>query len=366
MPSFILNTCGTSLLTGGKITDELRSALREYANAATWEAMPVDVAQRLKRHAQEREKQLLEADENTVRRLSAELNGLLSWQEQQPSNVKDMYMLLATDTALGKQTAESISRWLEAKGYTTNIISANGLRTASLNEFRESLSELVKKLIETLTGYQASGYNIHFNLTGGFKGLNGFLQALSTLYADQTFYLFEGSKELLFIPKLPFSLDADAIINNNLTAFRRISQGLSVTGLDYQKIPDSLLFAVDDEVMLSEWGELLWQASYKKIYQQGLLPSISERVIYADTFEASMKGLPAHILEIVNARITDLAVYAENNCKQALKTLDPKPLQQKHYKERNLWECDLDPHNRIFMVKSGYSFTLEKVDKALH
>lgn len=366
MPSLILSTCGTSLLTGGGISDELRRMLREQANAVDWASMPEDVAHRLQSHAQRREEQLLSAETSEVQRMSAELNSLLSWREQQASHPQDMYMLLTTDTVLGRTVTDSIARWLEKHGLATSIMSADGLRTARLNEFRESLSELVKQLVDTLTGYQETGYSIRFNLTGGFKGLNGFLQALSTIYADQTFYLFEGSKELLFIPKLPFTLDAKKLIVEHLHAFRRLSHALPVTEVEYKKIPETLLFAIDNDIMLSEWGELLWQSSYKEIYKQQLLPSISDRVLYSDGFEASTKGLSPDIMGIVNARIADLAEYAENNCQHALKSLDPKPLQTKMYKERNLWECDLDPHHRIFMVKHGYTFILENVGKALH
>lgn len=308
MPALVLNTCGTSLLNGGKISDQLRTELRQYANAAIWEDMPAGVAQRIKHHAQQKEAELLSGDETTARRLSAELNGLLSWQTEHSSNPQDTYLLLATDTALGQQTAQSIALWLESKGHTVQIISAAGLRTSSLNAFREALSELVKELVEILEGYKDSGYGIYFNLTGGFKGLNGFLQALSTIYADQTFYLFEGSEELLFIPKLPFTLDAEKIIQANLPTFRRLAQGLPVQDADSKKIPDTLLYYVEDEVMLSEWGELLWQSSYKTLYRKEILPSISERVIYSDDFEASTKDLPAHLLEIVNTRIAALRI----------------------------------------------------------
>ena len=68
----------------------------------------------------------------------------------------------------------------------------------------------------------------------------------------------------------------------------------------------------------------------------------------------------------MNQRIAELAVYAEGDCKNALKSLDPKPLQEKQYKDKNLWECDLDSHHRIFMVKDGFHFTLLDVRKALH
>lgn len=365
MPSLILNTCGTSLLTNGGISDDLRRLINKHSNHTQQEIAP-DVFLQLQQHAEERRQLLLQADELTARKNSAELNGLLSWQAQHKPNSQDIYYLLATDTYLGQYTAESIALWLQKKDYQTQIISSDGLNTASLHGFRQSLSSLVKQLIELFKGYKLTGFEIYFNLTGGFKGLNGFLQALSTIYADQTFYLFEGSQELLYIPKLPFLLDEN-ITYHHLHAFRRLSNDLPIQHEDWKDIPDSLLFHLDQHtVVLSEWGELLWQSSYKQIYQRRLLDSISDRVVYADGFDATTKNLPPQILQVINERIADLAVYTENDCKHALKSLDPKPLQENQYKERNLWESDLDPHHRIFMQKQGCRFILEKITKALH
>ena len=366
MPSLILSTCGTSLLTNGGIPDDLRRLLNKHANSRDWSVMPTDEAHTLQQHANSRQQSLLAADEQQVRRLSAELNGLLSWQQrpQTPASTQDMYLLLATDTALGKSTAQSVCTWLQQQGHSASIISAAGLHTASLSSFRQALSGLVKDLHEQLSSYKASGYSINFNLTGGFKGLNGFLQALSTIYADNAFYLFEGSSELMLIPSLPLTLDAEQVIKQNLRAMRRLSLNLPVPAQDCSSIPELLLFSIDQERVLSEWGELLWRNSQSKLYKQSLYPSVSERVIFGDSFEASTKGRTPELLSLINQRIDDLAVYTESDCKLALKSLDPKQLQGSQHK--GLWECDLDDHHRIFMRKEGYSFYLEKVDKALH
>lgn len=366
MPSLILSTCGTSLLTNGGIPDDLRRLLNKHANSRDWSVMPADEAHTLQQHANSRQQSLLAADEQQVRRLSAELNGLLSWQQRSetPVSPQDMYLLLATDTALGQATAQSVCAWLQKQGHSATIISATGLNTASLNSFRQALSGLVKDLHEQLSSYKASGYSINFNLTGGFKGLNGFLQALSTIYADNAFYLFEGSSEVMLIPSLPLTLDAEQVIKQNLRAIRRLSQNLPVIAKDCSNIPELLLFSIDQERVLSEWGELLWRNSQSKLYKQGLYPSISERVIFGEAFEASTRNKSPELLAIINQRIDDLAVYAEGDCKQALKSLDPKQLQGSQH--RSLWECDLDDHHRIFMRKDGHTFFLEKVDRALH
>jgi putative CRISPR-associated protein (TIGR02619 family) len=365
MPNFILTTCGTSLFTNG-ISNELRGDFFQYTNQKTWEDIPVDIALRLQQHAQQQETKLLASEAVSVRRMSAELNSLLAWYDKNTADVQDVHLLLATDTILGTATAEIIKKWLQNQGYIVFIISASGLNTASFQSFRESLSDLTANLVEQISGYKANGYQILFNLTGGFKALNGFLQALSTIYADQTIYLFESSTEFLTIPKLPFKLDAESIITENMRSFRRLSAGLVISQQECLLIPSTLLFYIDDEVTLSEWGTLLWQSCHKGLYKTKLWPSISERIIFSADFEKSTKDLDSQVLQIVNQRITDLAVYAEGDCQDALRSLDPKLLQEKQYKDKNIWECDLDPHHRIFMVKDGFTFCLQEVGKSLH
>ncbi|MDQ9021839.1 putative CRISPR-associated protein [Acinetobacter sichuanensis] len=365
MPNLIVTTCGTSLFTNG-ISNELRSEFFKYANHRHWADMPDDVVLRLQQHAELQQQKLLVADADVVKRMSAELNSLLSWQKDKQMHQQDMHILIATDTALGKATAETIENWLQTQGYNVTIISTSGLNTASLQSFREALSGLIPLLIEQVTNYKDSGYQILFNLSGGFKSLNGFLQAFSTIYADETFYIFESSSEVLSIPKLPFYFDTTQIISAHLTAFRRLAAQLNVNKEETNQMPSILLFSIDDEVALSEWGELIWQSSYKALYKSQLFPSISNRISFAPNFESSTKDLDPFILKIVNERIVDLAVFAEGDCKSVLKSVDPKPLQEKQYKDKNLWECDLDPHHRIFMVKDGYSFSLQYVGPALH
>lgn len=367
-PNFVLNTCGTSLLTNLGVDAELRQLLNQSANVSRWEYMPVDVAATLQQHIAARQQLLLDADDTQAKRLSAELNGLLCWQNQpdwKPS-ASDMYLLLATDTTLGVSTAEAICEWLKKRGYSAQVISAEGLNTGSLESFRQALSGLVRQLDELLTGYKDSGYQIQFNLTGGFKSLNGFLQALSTLYADHSFYLFEGSSEVIRIPTLPLTLDANQLILKNLEAFRRLNQSMSITPAQQQTIPELMLFHMGEEVMLSEWGELLWLSAHRSIYQQQVLPSISSHVKYSAEFLASCENRSVDLVYLINDRIAMLAAYAEGDCKLMLKKLDAKPLQQSKYKAENIWECDLDGNHRIFMKKEGLFFILQKVDKALH
>lgn len=369
MPNFILSTCGTSLLTN-KTSNEIRSIITKYSNETQWHHLPEPTALEIQHHIECRKNLLLnETDTNVIKSLSAELNGLLTFHNSIANDNQtnqDIYYLLATDTLFGRATAEIIASWLNKKGLNAQIITENGLRTAQLREFRQALSSLAKKLVENFESYKHSGYKIYINLTGGFKSLNGFLQALASLYADETFYLFEGSNELMFIPKLPFRLEAESLIEQNLTAFRRLSNDLQINPTTASQIPDVLLFEVDDHLMLSEWGELLWQSHKAQIYQK-FLPSISSKIIYTPEFSDSVKHLPINLIPKLNSTIEQLAVYAESNGKINLRSLDAKPLKEKQYRDKDMWECDIEGNNyRIFMIKADTDFILQKAGQALH
>lgn len=313
--------------------------------------------------------QLLSAPDDEVRKLSAELNGLLAWQQDnltQASHRQNEYWLIATDTVLGKATAQMIKSWLEQRGHQTQVISASGLKTKSLIDFRHALSALTEQLVKPIKGYQDSGYTINFNLTGGFKGINGFLQALAMVYADQTYYLFEGSTELLYIPRLPYQLNAKQIINANITTFRRLAHNDLIYQGRSQDISDLWLFKVDDEYGLSEWGELIWQDAKPELYQSQILPAPSDSITISDAFISSCKKADAKTIQLINERIDDLAAYLESKSTKILKSLDVKALQAKKYKDQNLYECDLDDHQRIFMIKNGHHMTLTELHAALH
>lgn len=371
MPTITFMTCGTSLITNG-VDQTLRSFINRNANTTdkVFAAINAGDAAMLSQHLDKRRKEVISADTATVRRMSAELNGFLAWQADNPTAKDDAQQqcyLIATDTELGQATATMIQDWLNHQGYQTQILTASGLNTANLESFRCALSELTRHLVDIIEGYKASGYYVNFNLTGGFKGINGFLQALATVFADQSYYLFEGSEALLYIPKLPYQLNADDIIKNNLTAMRRLANpNLDHLGVEVAEIPEIWRFGNGAEAMLSEWGELIWADAKPKLYQARVWDSPSPKIIITDEFIDSCKKADATTLRLINERLDDLAVYLESGSSKMLKSLDVKALQEKQYKDQNLHECDLDDHQRIFMIRNGNTMQLQKLMAALH
>src|SRR5699024_7664299 len=114
---------------------------------------------------------------------------------------KDIHFLLATDTYQGKLTAELLKEFLSRKVQSAQVIVPKNLNTKTKEDFKAGIRDLLKWCEDVLPGYKDAGYEIIFNLTGGFKSLQGYLNTIGMFYADSISYIFEGADELISIPK---------------------------------------------------------------------------------------------------------------------------------------------------------------------
>lgn len=203
------------------------------------------------------------------------------------------------------------------------------LQTNNLAGFQTAMSELVKDCDEILPGYRKSGYHIVFNLTGGFKSVQGFLQTLGMFYADESIYIFESGKELLRLPRLPVRFDLLDTIQQHLFLFRRLAAGLPVKVTDCVDIPETLIFTDSEDATLSVWGELVWRQMYRKLYDAQLLSPPSSRICFSNGFEESVNKLPLERKIMINERIDQLARYLELGHKNNLNSLQYQPIRNK-------------------------------------
>lgn len=365
-PYFVLSPCGTSVLTNCARDGE-RAAITHHANAQNEQDIsPEDraVLQDLIRRTQSK---LQEADVRDLPPMSAELNALFKlYHGQFDKATNDQHWLLCTDTWLGRQTGELIKEALEGRGLSSvQRYQPKDMQTKELLTFQSALSDLVKWCEETIEPCREHNHVV-FNLTGGFKSIQGFLQTLAAFYADEAIYVFESGEELLRLPRLPIRLDADDVVRRRLHVFRRLAIGL---GRDEQcrfdTIPETLLLCFDDKVGLSPWGDLVWERTHKGIYREKLWPSPSEKIIYGERFAASVKSLSPDRMEHVNTRIDDLAVCLELEIHRD--RLDLKPLKGKgnnYTHELDAW-ADQDAKRMYGRLERGV-LTLEVLDRALH
>lgn len=353
----IVSTCGTSLLTN--LADNDRGLVTRHANARRLEDIPEEDRRRLQALVNAARQRMLEADIEERARLSAEYNGLACYYGGQFA-VGDQHWLIATDTWLGQQTASILE---EVLGQAAQIKRISDLRTEDLQAFRLAMAALVRLCAE---GIKPQGLHVVFNLTGGFKSVQGFMQTLGMLYADETVYVFEGSHDLLRLPRLPIRLDAETIVRDSLRVFQRLDVGLPVSQTETNGIPEIFLFIVNGEVTLSEWGELIWQETRKTLLAERLWPSIDDKLRYAPGFERSLCNCSAEERRLVNERLAELARHL---CEPGFnpRRLDFKKLATPYGGSTH--ECDAWAHGnaqRLFGHFEDGIFVLDRLAEGLH
>lgn len=328
MKRLIVSTVGTAVLTNRR-TQEERALLNQYSNEK--DAPHEQPARRdLDWLLEGSQKRMHDAGIAEARSFSAELNGILTLYGGQitDENKQDMHILLATDTWLGNEAAKIVESWLRSNGFQhVTIKRQKDLQTADYRTFQLALSDLAKWCSEEVKQYREEGYHVIFNLTGGFKSVQGFMQAMAPFYADEVIYLFESSQHLMRIPRLPTRMDALRFLEEHVDLIRRLACGLDVAESEVPNIPETLLLVVDEKATLSPWGELVWDQHHKEIYERELLPSPSPRVRFTEKFEKTVKALPPDRKAIINERVDDIVRYLDTGEKYNPARLNFKKLQ---------------------------------------
>lgn len=278
---FIVSTVGTSILTN--LIDRNNSnesiwlgTLRDSANLKRDELTPETktVIDTLANRALEK---FLEDDLKTNRRISAELNGIYGIYDGILSdNSKDLHYLICSDTAQGQKTGELISDFLKEQGFeAVNIYTPPQLSTKDTEAFSNGTKELIKWLEENVPR-PGTGYKVIFNLVGGFKSLQGYMNTFGAFYADEVVYIFEAlTSDLIRIPRLPIRIDT-RVIENHLTQFAMMAAGEIYPIEELSGIPETLLEPIENgeetSAGLSAWGELVWHRTKSNLLIEEPLP----------------------------------------------------------------------------------------------
>lgn len=254
---YFLSTVGTSILTNN--AKEHRQRIYQIANLQEDEIDNNDITlvNEIKNNIIQNSNDI---GINNIRNMSAELNGVFSFVGNNIDG-NDVHSLILTDTWVGKKAGEIVKSILEQRGYNTIFFhQPRNLRTDSKDNFSDGIKNLLRDIGQELTGYRNNNYEIIFNLTGGFKGIQSFLNTFGMLHADKVLYVFETSDELLTIPRLPVKIDET--INENWEILARIATGHAENLEGIDSIPDTLYETApcDGTILygLSEWGLTIW------------------------------------------------------------------------------------------------------------
>ncbi|MDE0087837.1 MAG: putative CRISPR-associated protein [Candidatus Poribacteria bacterium] len=284
---FVISTIGTSTLTNSinrEDPDEARDWMRILGESANHKGDELseeanNVIHTLAERAREK---LNENNIKLYRQASAELNGIYGiYSGALPDSSKDQHYLICTDTAQGQTTGSLIKEFLERQGFTVVIETPKRLSAKDTESFTDGIKELIKWLEDNVPWRRDSGYEVIFNLVGGFKSLQGYMQTFGTFYADETVYIFERSADLIKIPKLPIQIDT-TVIENHLVKFAMMAAGEMYPIEELNGISETLLEKADDHAGISAWGLLVWNRSKSDLLVAELLPF--PRLEYQDSF----------------------------------------------------------------------------------
>jgi putative CRISPR-associated protein (TIGR02619 family) len=313
-PRLIVSTCGTSIFTNN--TDKkIRDILNKYTNAS-YNDIPTQDRDIIENHIRNRTQEINQVQNlRQISNMSAELNGIIKiYNNNLPkNNTRDIHCLIHSDTYLGEKAAEIVCNWLKTKFKSVDPYPIKYLKTDKIENFRSAISELVKFCYEVIKGYKENNYYVIFNLTGGFKSVQGIMQTFGMFYADECVYIFETGQELLRIPKLPVKLEVEESIRKHLIKFRKLSLGETLNRDECRGIPEVYLFIINDQVTLSGWGELVWNEVKDKIYSETLLLSPHPKIIYSKQFIDVVNKLSPDRKKIINRRIDQLYRYIITN-----------------------------------------------------
>jgi len=215
---------------------------------------------------------------------SAELNALISFGIPQPT---DLFFFLVSDTFQSRKAFEILHSYFQHKhNIQIQAVEIRGLNTLNRESFMTGIKELMYWTDCHLPDYKKQGYEILFNLTGGFKSLMGFLLPIGMFHADRIFYIFQGA-ELIEIPKLPIVMD-DALFNKYASSFLLLADDHFLDKEQIKGIPMALLESVDNNYFgLSAWGLFSWNRIKTKVLTEKLiqLPFMEYQTSFMTDFE---------------------------------------------------------------------------------
>lgn len=283
----IITTIGTSLLTNG-VSEELKKLLSETANFKEDEMEPEQIS-KIKDRVREIQSKLSGADITAVKRMSAELNGVLTYIDPEGGETYSHY-LLYTDTFQGELAVKIVSEWLQEHGTPQAIsIKLEGLSTRDRSAFAKGIDFLLGFCDNTLPELKRQNHRIIFNLVGGFKSLQAYAQTIGMIYADEIIYIFEGAgSKLITIPRLPIQFEIEKLKSHAATITRMAQTSEPISSSELQDLPEAYLEIADDLAALSAWGKLAWNQNRREILGGDLLQQPG--LAYEEGFRRDYKG----------------------------------------------------------------------------
>ena len=239
----------------------------------------------------------LDISELDRKKCSAELNALYTYMEKNTLDKNHtVHYLIYTDTATGELASEYIKKMMNEDGYQNVELRRIGkLSTKDTSRFNDGIKNLFKLLNDELPSMRSKDTQIIFNLTGGFKSLQGYMNTAGMFYADAIIYIFESNADVIEIEKLPILVDESTVAPYAKEFL--LAEVIGVVSSDILKhIAPIYKEVVDDMASLSPIGLLAWHFYKKDILTSKLLTF--ERLIYSDSFKDDFKDPDRDVVKL--------------------------------------------------------------------
>lgn len=329
MPILTVSTVGTSLLTNALSREGKNNRIGDVLNHANAndDGIPDEIRSLADATICRVVDDLQGAGDDAVRAAGAELNGLLSLYSDRAPRDRDLHWLVATDTALGKRTAQGVKQILENRGFSAvQIQTPRGLSMKTTDLLEEGVKRFLDWCEQTLPDSRESGYEVVFNLTGGFKSLQGILNTIGTFYADRMIYIFQAGPELITIPSLPVKINTD-LFREAPARFLRLAaldraRDVTLPAEPFQDVPNTLIDVVDGRVYsFSAWGRLLWNQERRTLLTRDEmfdLPHLDATPRFLKDLRKATEGQRRRLHETL--ALASLLLGASNGDTSSLKT----------------------------------------------
>ncbi|WP_427156975.1 putative CRISPR-associated protein [Aliinostoc sp. HNIBRCY26] len=298
MYRFVVSTVGTSLLSNQIRPKDPKSWKGLLDKTANWteerikqhEPEVINILLDLKNRAEEK---LNSGNILEIKEASAELNGIYSLYKDNIDNGKlDTHWLITTETYQGQKTAKIIKDFLHKQVNFIEIYTPDQLSTEDTANFKQGIDDLIDWLSKRYEESHKDGYSIYFNLVGGFKAIQGYMNTIGMFYADKIIYVFEGeSSKLITIPRLPITLDYERVKKHQVTlALLNAGASFSPKQMEKENIEEALITEIDGKITISNWGQLIWGQCKEKFLASDELLSFSN-IDYEDDFRKEYKKI---------------------------------------------------------------------------
>ena len=316
---YIISTIGTSILTNsinGATEGDWRRILGVSANLKEENDLSDESKHVITELTVRACKKLSENEVEAHRRASAELNGIYGiYGGTLPEQSDDQHYLICTDTFQGQTTGNLIKDFLEKQSFKASVVIPIGLSTKDTNSFTDGIKELIEWLESNVSWQRDSdSHKVIFNLVGGFKSLQGYMQTFGAFYADETVYIFEGSSELIKIPRLPIQIDTSVIEKHTLKFAMMEGDKRYYPIEELEGIPETLLEPIEDNdrvvAGLSAWGELIWNRTKSGLLSKEILSF--PRLVYDQRFINDYSDLNSQQRTDLQETLAKIAVVLED------------------------------------------------------